>query len=610
MALMKQQPLNIEDLSFVYHSLQRLSHRGPDDQDIFYNQQVALGFNRLSIIDLEGGRQPFHSPDGTIHLVFNGEIYNYQELRLQLERLGFDFITHCEAEVILGLYQLIGLEFVTQLRGMFSLILYDQSKEELIAIRDRFGIKPLYYYCEAGHLFLTSELKPFKSFISSEAAINFTAIQDYFTFQYIPEPLTCLNEVQVLEPGMCLVFNPNRGLSLHQYATIQLILHHEVSSTYPSYLRKTIEESVRHHLISDVEVGSFLSGGVDSTIITACAAQFHPNLKTFTIGFHENGYSEIEAALKTADFLNLSLSPHYIRSADFMNATRTVIDYLDSPVADPSVMAIYLIAQKAKEQVKVILSGEGADELFGGYRIYHEPQSLSLFTHLLSKLKQGLLYFSRFIPEGVKGKHFIERGCTPLKDRYVGNAFVFNEFEKRKLLNFYNAKTPFTRLTAPIFAANQHLDPVSQMQMIDLNTWLRGDILVKSDRLSMAHALELRVPFLDPKVLTVAKQLTTREKVNQKQTKVLLREAFKDILPPHIYQAPKKGYPVPLKQWLKTELYDEARKIILSPCCEHLIDHKVALHYLDQHALSRANHSRKIWTIMTFIMWYESWNLE
>lgn len=608
-ALMKQQPLTLEDLLFMYQSLQRLSHRGPDDQDLFYSKHVALGFNRLSINDLEKRQQPFHSPDGRTHLIFNGEIYNYKELKSQLERLGFDFVTNCEVEVIFCLYQLIGLEFVTQLRGMFSLILYDQSTGELIAIRDRFGIKPLYYYYEDGHLFLTSELKPFKSFISSEAAINFTAIQDFFTFQYIPEPLTCLNDVHILEPGMLLIFNLNQGLSLQRYATVQLIPHHEISSTYPKYLRETIEDSVKCHLMSDVEVGSFLSGGVDSTIITACAAKFQPNLKTFTIGFHENGYSEIEAALKTADFLNLTLYPYYINSTDFIHATRAVIDYLDRPVVDPSVVAIYLIVQKAREHVKVILSGEGADELFGGYRIYHEPKSLSLFEHFPVTLKHALFSFSKCIPEGVKGKHFIERGCTPLKDRYVGNAFVYNEREKKELLNFYDAKTPFTRLTAPIFEANQHLDLVSQMQVIDFNTWLRGDILVKSDRLFMAHALELRVPFLDPHVLTVAKQLTTREKINKKQTKVLLREAFKDLIPPHIYQAPKKGYPVPLKKWLKNELYDEAKHILCSPSCEHLIDQKVALRYLDQHALGRANYSRKIWTIITFILWYESWKI-
>lgn len=609
-ALMKKQQLTIEDLAFAHQSLQRLSHRGPDDQDIFYDRQVALGFNRLSIIDLEKGGQPFHSRDETCHLIFNGEIYNFKELKAQLEKLGFDFKTDCEAEVVITLYQLIGLEFISQLRGMFSLILYDEMKGELIAIRDRFGIKPLYYYQEENLLFLTSELKPFKQNPFAEAAIDFTAIQDYFTFQYIPEPLTCLKEVKTLEPGTYLTFSLTQGLKLHRYSTIQLIPKPNDSTLYTNQLRQVIEESVQSHLMSDVEVGCFLSGGVDSTIIAACAAQYQPNLKAFTIGFHEQGYSEIESAFKTADHLNISLYPEYIGVAEFMAATRTVIDLLDSPIADPSVMAIYLISKKAREHVKVILSGEGADELFGGYRIYRERQSLALFNRMPLAMKKGLSYLSYCIPNGIKGKSFIERGCTPLKDRYVGNAFVFNEEEKKQLLNFYDPETPFTRITHPIFKENGHLDAITQMQMIDLQTWLRGDILMKSDRLSMAHSLELRVPFLDSNVFNFAKSLTTDEKINQKQTKILLREAFKEVLPPHVYQANKKGYPVPLKKWLQGELYDEAKKMILSPCCEHLIDQKMALSYLDTHALGRVNYSRKIWTMMTFIMWYESWNIE
>ncbi|MTP85338.1 asparagine synthase (glutamine-hydrolyzing), partial [Turicibacter sanguinis] len=306
-ALIKQKQITVNDLAFSYQALQKMKHRGPDDQDLYYKDHLILGFNRLSIIDLKQGVQPFHRDDYNCHLVFNGEIYNYQELRNQLEKLGFSFDTQCEAEVILCLYHLLGKEFITQLRGMFSLVLYDERTEELIAVRDRFGIKPLYYYVEDDVLFLTSELKPFKQSTIPEASLDFIALQHYFTFQYIPEPLTCLKDVKVLEPGTYLTYQRNKGIEIKAYNTIQLIPHHQISSLHKHQLETVIKESVRAHLQSDVEVGCFLSGGVDSTIITACANQYHPKIKAFTIGFHEAGYSEIEAARETADFLNIPL---------------------------------------------------------------------------------------------------------------------------------------------------------------------------------------------------------------------------------------------------------------------------------------------------------------
>ena len=289
-----------------------------------------------------------------------------------------------------------------------------------------------------------------------------------------------------------------------------------------------------------------------------------------------------------------------------MKEARQAIEFLDSPVADPSSVAIYSIAREARKHVKVILSGEGADELFGGYRIYREVDALKLFHPIPQPMKQILLWVANHLPN-MKGKNFIRRGCIPLRDRYVGNAFVFNEQEKEQLLSFYEPSHSFTKITHPIYDQIKNLDPLTQMQMIDLKTWLRGDLLVKSDRLTMAHALELRVPFLDQQVLELAKYLTHREKIEGVQTKILLREAFEGFIPAHVLEAPKKGYPVPLKKWFKNELFDEARDIILAPSCEHLINQKVALSYLEAHAKGRGDHSRKIWTLMTFILWYESW---
>ena len=607
-ALMKKE-IKIEDMQFIYQSNQKLTHRGPDDEGLFYNDHLVLGFNRLSILDLENGAQPFQTPEGDCQLLFNGEIYNYIQLRSQLEKIGYSFETNSEAEVILALYKLLGLEFMSQLRGMFSLVLYDRTLQKLIAVRDRFGIKPLYYFIHEDTLLLTSELKIFKHANYKEKYINKEALQHYFTFQYVPEPMTTLKGVNVLEPGTFLTYQSKEGLKIKQYATVELIPTQQHSNVIKEQLRDAVMASVHEHLQSDVEVGCFLSGGLDSTIIATCARAFNPKLKAFTVAFDEAGYSELQDAKKTAEILGINLITKKISATEFMEHTRDVVHFLDSPVADPSTVAIYLIAKEARKHVKVILSGEGADELFGGYRIYREVNALKYFRHVPLNIKKAMLSLSQHLPEGVKGKSFIERGCIPLAERYVGNAFVFNENEKSKLLKFYDNEHPFTEITKPIFNQAKNLDPLSQMQTIDIQTWLKGDILTKSDRLSMAQGLELRVPFLDEKVLELAKELTHAEKIDKTQTKVLLREAFREQLPIHIYEGHKRGYPIPLEKWLKNELYDEARAILSSPVCAHLINQKEALRYLEKHVKGKRNYSRKIWTLIIFILWYESWNI-
>ncbi|MDE5977601.1 MAG: asparagine synthase (glutamine-hydrolyzing) [Turicibacter sp.] len=603
--LMKDKP-TIEDAQFMHEALKRIKHRGPDDEQLYLFDPLILGFNRLSIIDLEGGQQPFHSSDGSCHLVFNGEIYNYLELRHQLEKLGFSFETYSEAEVLLTLYQLLGTEFISQLRGMFSLVLYDDKTKQLFAVRDQFGIKPLYYYLFNEGIFLASELKVFKSVYTKEEVLDFRSLQHYFTFQYIPEPNTCFSSVKTLEAGTYLTYSLAKGVEVKRYASIELLPTKKTVGLLKEELQQAIVSSVRSHLQSDVEVGCFLSGGVDSTILTTCAKAFKDDLKAFTIGFEEEGYSEINDAIKTAEKLDVQLITKVLSAEEFMKEAKEAINFIDSPVADPSSVSIYSIAKEARKHVKVILSGEGADELFGGYRVYREVDALKLFHLLSPEVKKFLLRLTDYLPP-IKGKNFIKRGCIPLRDRYVGNAFVFTEKEKEQLLSFYLPSQHFTDLTHPLFDQIKHLDPLSQMQMIDLKTWLCGDILVKSDRLTMAHALELRVPFLDQQVLELAKYLTHREKIEGTQTKILLREAFEGFIPLHALESHKKGYPVPLKKWLRKDLFDEARTILLSPSCEHLIHQKKALSYLEAHAKGRGDYSRKIWTLMTFILWYESW---
>lgn len=589
-ALMKEQ-ITIEDMQFMSQHYFGKEH-------LVFNHQLIIGPQQL-----------FESANGKYQLLFNGKIYNKEQLQCQLEKLGLSFETNEEAEVILALYQIIGLDFISQLRGMFSLILYDHTMQKIIAARDRFGIKPLYYFKQDDVLLLTSELRTFKFGSYQEADLDWQALGHYFTFQYVPEPMTPLKDVKLLEPGTYLTYQLQEGIKILRYQAVEQIPTHYHSNITKEQLKAVVMETVHEYLQGAKTVGCFLSSGLDSTIITACAKMLKPDLKAFTIGFKEK-CSEIKEAAKTADQFGIDLVTKQISAAEFMRHMVEVIDFLDTPVADPSSIALYLIAKEAKKHTDIVLSGEGADELFGGYPIYQEVEALRGFAHLPLKVKNMLLELIKKIPDGIKGKGYIYRGCTPLGERYVGNAFVFNEAEKARLLKFCQEIDPFMRVTAPMYERISHLDNLSQMQTIDLLTWLRGDILTKTDRLSVAHGLELRLPFLDEKVFQIAKELTKEEKITKAGTKILLREAFYEMVPKHVYEGPKRGYPIPLAGWLRNELYDEAKAILTTPSCEHLINQQEALSYLEAHARGRKDYARKVWSIITFIKWYESWNIQ
>ncbi|HAX73961.1 MAG TPA: asparagine synthase (glutamine-hydrolyzing) [Firmicutes bacterium] len=605
LALLKNEPLSVHEMTLMHESLQKINHRGPDDSHVYYDEHAFLGFNRLSINDLSLGGQPKISKNGDYVLLFNGEIYNYLELKKNLESVGCIFETNSEAEVLLTLYQIMGMQFVNQLRGMYAILIYHVSENTIVITRDKFGIKPLYYSYDKQILNVASELKAFNTITVNKSELDYTALQQYFTFQYIPEPNTCHTEIKLVPPGHVLKFKLNN--EMEQYAMPSLTFTPQIGGADAKLkrIRETIMESVAAHMLSEVEVGTFLSGGIDSTIVTSCAKLINPNIKAFSIGFKTEGYSEVREAKKSADYLQIPFYSEMIDANDYIQALQDVIYHLDSPLADPSVVPIYLISKKAAQHVKVILSGEGADELFGGYGIYKEPKLIEHLASLPISLQKIILSISHLIPQGIKGKAFLERGCLPLIERYVGNAFVFSEKEKQQLLTFYNSDVHFKQVTQPYYDGIQHLDRVTQMQTIDLNTWLTGDILVKSDRLSMAHSLELRVPFLDVEVFECAKGLIKDEKIQNGLTKHDLREAFKDIIPPHIYQAKKKGYPVPLNTWLRHELYDFAKEILSSTDCNGLLNPTCGLKLLDEHATKKGNHARKIWSIITFILWYE-----
>lgn len=595
---------DIETLKIMNNAME---HRGPNDESYYIEENIFLGFRRLSIIDLDNGRQPFTYDNENYALLFNGEIYNYIELRDELIKEGLEFETDCEAEVVLALYKYKGKDFVQKLRGMFSIVIWDKQNQSIFGFRDPFGIKPFFYVENEKGLFFGSEMKSFlyNSDINCEE-VDIKSLHDYMTFQYVPEPNTMLKNVHILNAGCTIEKKLNEPCKINRYFSPDFTPKTLNQDKKIKMIKDVITDSVAMHMRSDVPVGSFLSGGIDSTIVTYLASKINPNLKSFTVGFEVNGYSEMELAKRSAELFGIENISKSVTCEEFITELPKIIWHMDSPVADPSSIPIYFISKEARKHVTVILSGEGADELFGGYTIYHEPISLKMFDHVPKSVKNILKHIASICPEGVKGKSFIERGCTPLRDRYVGNANIFRDNEKADYIAKFNQQYRSSLVTKPFYDAadKQNQDLVTQMQYIDINTWLKGDILTKSDRMSMANSLELRVPFLDKEVFKVASQLSLEDKISHNTTKYLLREAFLRDFPDEIRGRRKLGYPVPIRVWLKDEIYDWAVNTVKESTADEFINKVNILKMIEDHRKGVRDYSRKIWTMLTFIIWH------
>lgn len=415
-----------------------------------------------------------------------------------------------------------------------------------------------------------------------------------------------MEEMQQLEPGHYMVKEPGKSVSIHEYH--HLYFKPESNKPFEAYVKQTrdaLEDSVRKHMRSDVPVGAFLSGGIDSTSIVALAKQHNPGIKTFTVGFEREGYSEIDLARETADELGVENIHKVITPQEVVQELPNIIWHMDDPVADPAAIPNYFVAKEASRHVKVVLSGEGADELFGGYHIYREPLSLKAFNYIPGFLKQALHQLAVHFPEGVKGRSFLLRGTTPMSERYVGNAKIFNEKEKQSLLTDYNKAFPFTEMTKALYQESSTLDLTTQMQYVDLYTWLVGDILTVADRMTMAHSLELRVPFLDKAVFQAANTLPVHAKIANGTTKYVLRQAVKDLIPDAVTNREKLGFPVPIRHWLQDELYGWAVQLIDNSPVDHLLNKQEIKKLLDEHARKKHDHSRKLWTILIFMVWHQ-----
>ncbi|MEV0731488.1 asparagine synthase (glutamine-hydrolyzing) [Polymorphospora sp. NPDC050346] len=602
-------------------ALECLHHRGPDETGVEIIGDATGQFadavfahKRLSIIDVAHSQEPLPYAGGRYLLTFNGEIYNYIELREELAReFGAQFSTLGDGEAIVAGYHYWGERVLTKLRGMFAFVIWDRLERRAFGARDHFGIKPLHYLQTADGIYLASEKKALLPFAHSayagDAGVDAANLSHYLTLQYVPEPRTLHQGIHRIGSGECLTWSVTGGGSVDVRRWYQPVFRPtpqpEPQRLYDE-IREVLRESVRMHMRADVPVGSFLSSGIDSTAVVALAREFNPNILTFTVGYDVPGYSEIDVAQESARHLEVTTIPTKIGPQDMIDALPKIVWHLDDPVADPALVPLYFVAKKAAEHVTVVLSGEGADEFFGGYTIYREPLSLGTVNGLPDPMQKGLRAVSKVIPQGVKGKSFLERGTTPIEERYYGNARMFTEAEKQKLMRRYDPNVRYTDVTAPIYAECTELDDVTKMQYVDLYTWLRGDILVKADRISMAHSLEVRVPFLDKEVFEVAAKVPVDLKLPPRSdaTKYAMRQALQGVVPPAIVNRRKLGFPTPTRVWLRGEMYEWARHVLATSGAGELLDLSYAMRLLEEHKREEADHSRKVWTVLIFCIWH------
>ncbi len=592
----------------VESALTDMRHRGPDEGGVWHDDDAAIGFRRLSIIDIDHSHQPLPWLDGRYQLIFNGEIYNYLELRERLTReFGVTFETDGDGEAIVAGYHHLGPKIVRELRGMFAFLIWDSQERVLFGARDWFGIKPLFTYSDERGTFFASEKKSLLDLAESGTGtdVDSTAVQHYLTLQYVPEPATMHKSIRRVESGMYFTLHPGEPLRPHRYFHPDFAIK-PVSDNEKLYqqIAEALEDSVAKHMRADVTVGSFLSGGIDSTAVAALAKRHNPNLLTFTTGFAREGYSEIDVAAESAAAIGVEHITKVVTAEEMMQTLPLIVWYLDDPVADPALVPLYFIAREARKHVKVVLSGEGADELFGGYTIYREPISLRAFEYLPKPARRGLGRMSTRLPEGMRGKDLLRRGAIGIEERYYGNARIFRPDEMQEIYRAYNPAVSYMDVTRELYEQTTHLDGSTRMQYIDLFTWLRGDILVKADKMTMANSLELRVPFLDTEVFAVGSSIPTDLKITKETTKYALRQALAQIVPPHVLNRAKLGFPVPIRHWLKDVMYEWARAIINDSQADELIDRGAALRLLEAHRTGPVDYSRKIWTILVLLIWH------
>lgn len=580
-----------------------ITHRGPDSNGFYIDNDISMGFRRLSIIDLDAGHQPIYNEDKTLVLTFNGEIYNYKELREDLLSLGHRFYTESDSEVLVHGFEQWGEEMLQRLRGMFGFAIYNIKDQSIFIARDFFGIKPMHYTQVGEHFVYASEIKSILEFPLFEKKFNHSMLDKYLSFQYAVPPETFFEDVYCLLPGHYLWYKDGRVTTTRYW---EPNFEPDESMTEDEAVDKiydVFENSVNTHKISDVEVGCFLSSGVDSSYVST----YFADQKTFTVGFDfGERYNEISWAERLSDKIGVEHHTKLITSEEFWGNVEKVQYHMDQPLADPSCIALYFVCNLASQYVKVVLSGEGADELFGGYTIYNEPRVFRWYQRLLPyKLRMWLYKKAKKMPD-IKGRDFMIRGARPIPEKFIGNAFMYDDEDKRRLLKDPSIVTRAQDLCKPFYRKSRKYDDVTKMQYLDINLWMVGDILLKADRMSMANSLELRVPFLDKEVFKVAATIPTKLKVNRKNTKYAMRKAAMRRLPPETAKKEKLGFPVPTRVWLRDErYYNQVKEKFESDTAKKFFNTEILIEFLDEHYSGKEDNSRKVWTMYIFLVWYD-----
>ena len=586
--------------NIIIGMMNKIIHRGPDSAGTHSDEDVTMGFRRLSIIGLEDGSQPMYNEDGSIVICFNGEIYNYQPIKEMLIEKGHVFKSHADTEVLIHLYEEKGEEMLNDLRGMFAFAIYDMKNKKLFAARDFFGIKPFYYGVFNNHLLFGSEIKSFLAFPDFEKEVNTVALENYLTFQYSVLDETFFKGVYKLKPGHYLVYKDGK-IDIKRYFQPKFEPEKAGLQDTIKKIEDVMLDSVKTHKISDVEVGSFLSSGVDSSFV---AATFKGD-KTFTVGFDYEKYNEIGYAEKLSEKVGIDNYSKIISTDEYWDSLGKIQYHMDEPLADPSAVALYFVSKLASKHVKVALSGEGADEFFGGYNIYREPMDLQITRLIPKPLRKGIAAIMKALPFRFKGKNYLIRASMDLEDRFIGNAKMFSEKERERILKNPTGKYNHKEITKPYYDFTKGQDDVTRMQFIDLNLWMVGDILLKADKMSMANSLEVRVPFLDKEVFEVARHVQPDYRVNREATKYAFRMAAKDYLPEEVASKKKLGFPVPTRVWLKDEkYYNIVKTAFQSEAAQKYFNTDKIVKYLDDHKNGKADNSRKVWTIYMFLVWY------
>lgn len=587
----------------IHKMTEVITHRGPDSDGFFLDDRISMGFRRLSIIDLEAGSQPIYNEDKSLVLTFNGEIYNYRDLRKELIEAGHKFYTETDSETLIHGFEEWGTDLLNKLRGMFGFAIYNKKDGSVFIARDFFGIKPMHYTLIDGELVYGSEIKSILCHPKFVKKFNTRALDTYLSFQYAVPPETFFEGVYCLLPGHYMWyrdgkvettryfearFNPDESLTEEQAV---------------DEIEKVFENSVNAHKIADVEVGCFLSSGVDSSYVST----YFADQKTFTVGFDFGlKYNEISWAQRLSEKIGVEHHTKIIGSEEFWDAVPKVQYHMDQPLADPSCIALYFVSKLASEYVKVVLSGEGADELFGGYTVYNDPRVFKVYQTIVPYcIRRGIYKLVSKLPD-IKGRDYLMRATHPLEERFIGNAFMYDMKEKQEILKDPSIATRPQDITKKFYDRVKGYDDVTKMQYLDINLWMVGDILLKADRMSMANSLELRVPFLDKEVFKVASKLPTRLRVNKHNTKYAMRKAAQRHMPEETAEKEKLGFPVPTRVWLRDEkYYNVVKDMFNSDISKKFFKPEQLIAWLDEHYSGKEDNSRKVWTIYVFLVWYK-----